>query len=185
MKLSLISPVLPVLIIACLVAVFSSALGYQALARQITFVQGNQPRNQGQNQQGLSPEKKKSLSKYGPEDAFPNTEGQENSRRQNSRPAQRSQTASSSRPAPTPAPSATPVAMPSLTLATPPPASPSPTANAAAASGRSQQPPPISQAAAIQSADEWTVPVLSGLALVVSVALIYVLTKLREKIREG
>jgi hypothetical protein len=56
---------------------------------------------------------------------------------------------------------------------------------AAALSNPVQQLAPTQQSSIAPTASEWTVPALSILALIVSVALIYVLIKLREKIREG
>ncbi|MBL8192132.1 MAG: hypothetical protein JNK38_29245, partial [Acidobacteria bacterium] len=56
---------------------------------QITFVKAPQgsatPANRQTQQGGLTPEKKKSLSKYGPEDAFPGANEQENRQRQTNR----------------------------------------------------------------------------------------------------
>lgn len=163
-----------------------AGFGQRAVTAQITFVQAPQNRNQtqtqDQNQRGLPPEKKQSLSRYGPEDAFPGASQQEENRRQNTGSRQRSQRASASKPAPTPRRSPTPAV---TLIATPSPAivqavKPSPTM--IAARGNQFQPPSPTQQSS--SASPWAVPILSGLALIVSIALIYVLTKLIEKIRE-
>lgn len=151
---------------------------------QITFLQAPQNRNQTQDQRGLPPEKKKSLSRYGPEDAFPGAGGQDESRGRNSRTRQKSQRASSSKAAPTPKQSSTPKAL--VAEPSPPPtqaARPGPT-TLAALGNQVQQLPSARQSSSSEPAPQWTVPVLAGLALVVSIALIYVLAKLIGKIRE-
>ncbi|MGH9834837.1 MAG: hypothetical protein ACREBD_11670 [Blastocatellia bacterium] len=176
--------VFPALVVYFLAAASLSGLMQQASATQSAFVQGNQPRNQGQNQRGLSPEKKKSLSKYGPEDAFPETDEPEANRRQGARTTPPARTSSAPKYSPGPKQSATPVAKPSLILAPAIPASPSPT-TAAALRNPVQQSTPAPRSSTAQPASDWTAPVLLGLALIVSVALIYVLIKLRERIREG
>jgi len=166
---------------------------------QITFVQAPQGRNQTQNQQGLPPEKKRSLSKVGPEDVFPGANEQEENRPRQSRPQLRSQTAPASRPASIPKQSVTLVATPSVTPAQPAVATPSPTMTpaqlavatpspaifVAALDNQGHQSPLVQQSIFARVGSKLTVPVLSALALVVSAALIYVLTKLREKLREG
>jgi hypothetical protein len=182
MKIRLIFPALAVYV---LVAASPLGLTQQASATQIAFAQGNQPRNQGQNQQGLPPEKKKSLSKYGPEDAFPSPDEPQDNRRQGARTTQPARTSSAPKYSPGPKQSATPVATPSTILAPAIPASPSPTAAETALRNQVQQPTPAPQSSTVQNASDWRVPVLSGLALIVFVALIYVLIKLRERIREG
>lgn len=156
----------------------------QTVVAQITFLQAPQNRNQTQDQRGLPPEKKKSLSRYGPEDAFPGAGGQDESRGRNSRTRQKSQRASSSKPAPTPKQSSTPKAL--VAEPSPPPtqaAKQGPT-TLAASGNQIQQLAPARQSSSAEPAPQWTVPVLAGLALVVSIALIYVLAKLIGKIRE-
>jgi hypothetical protein len=182
MKIRLTFPALAVYVLA---AAFLSALTQQLSATQIAFAQSNQPRNQGQNQQGLSPEKKKSLSKLGPEDAFPGGDEPQDNRRQGARTTPPARTSSAPKYSPGPRQSATPLATPSLILAPAIPASPSPTAAAASLRNPVQQSTPALQTSTAQPASDWTVLVLSGLALIVFVALIYVLIKLRERIREG
>lgn len=179
------------LIVASVAVIALAGFGPQPITAQITFVQATQNRNQAQtqdqNQRGLPPEKKKSLSRYGPEDAFPGANQQEESRRQNTGSRQRSQRASASRPAPTSRRSPTPAAtQPTSLVAAPSPAStqpmtakPSPTMIATLGA----QFQPSSPAPQSSSASPWAVPILSGLALTVFIALIYVLTKLVEKIR--
>src|SRR5689334_10101503 len=101
---------LPLILLAALLSFFAEA---SIAVGQITFVQApprnpqTQPQSQQQGQQGLPPEKKKSLSKYGPEDVFPGAREQEDNApqptRKNSR--QSSGTAASrsvTRPSPTP-----------------------------------------------------------------------------------
>jgi len=181
-----------------MISLFVAALAgfaQQAFAMQITFVQTPQNRNQTQTQEGLPPEKKKSLSRYGPEDVFPGASEQEVNRNRESQPRRTPQTSPASRPAPkqsaTPIapPSATPSATPSVTPSALPPqldvATPSPTIIIAALDNQGRQSPLAQLASFIPFSSKWTVPVLSGLAVVVSAALIYVLTKLREKIRVG
>lgn len=181
MKIRLIFPALVVYVLA--VTLLSGA-AQQATATEIAFVQGNQPR-QGQNQRGLSPEKKKSLSKLGPEDAFPGADEPEDNRRPAARTTAPARTTSAPKYSPSPKRSATPVATPSLTLAPAISAGLSPTAAAVSQRNPVQQSTPAPLSSTAQPASDWTVSVLSGLALIVSVALIYVLIKLREKIREG
>ncbi|MGE0126955.1 MAG: hypothetical protein AB7U82_02530 [Blastocatellales bacterium] len=175
------------LIVSSLAVVALAGFGQKAVMAQITFVQTPQNRNQTQNQRGLPPEKKKSLSRYGPEDVFPGVNQQEESRGRNSGQRQRSRRASTSRPASaprqSPTPAATPVLTPSSASSQPATAKPSPTLMAVLGN-QFQQAAPARQSSSTQSASPWTVPVLSGLALIVSIALIYVLTRLIEKIRE-
>src|SRR5262249_53765857 len=89
------------------------------------------------------------------------------------------------------APSVTPTQLaaetPSPTMAPPPAAvtTPSPTMIVAALDDQARQPPLSHSFTFGQVFSKRPVPILSGLALLVSVALIYVLTKLREKIRES
>jgi hypothetical protein len=176
---------LTALAVSGLAAAALAVISRPAMATRITSVQGNQSRNQTQNQGGLPPEKKKALSRYGPEDAFPGTNEQQDNRRQGARSGQRSRRSPTPAPAPGPSPSPTRLATPSPIAAPVIPTSPSPTATAAALSNPVLQPPPAQRSSFARSASEWAVPVLSALALIVSIALIYVLVKLREKIREG
>jgi hypothetical protein len=175
------------LIIACLAAVLPSATNTRILAAQITLVQSNQPRNQGQNQQGLSPEKKSTLSRYGPEDVFPGANEREARPARSNRAMRRSRTAASVKQSTGPEQAATSIATPSPAVAALSGISngiPSPTADAMLTTRPTQQPLPPQQPSSARPS-EWTVPILSLLALVVSAALIFVLIKLGEKIREG
>src|SRR5262249_53671606 len=168
--------------LALIISLFVAALSgfaQQAYAMRITFVQAPQNPNQIQPQQGLPPEKKKSLSKYGPEDVFGTSE-QEESRTRDSAQPRRSKT----KPTPAPKPSASPVATPSV-APTQPAAAPSPTIDLSSASSQTRRLPPTQQSLSSQDGSKWTVPVLLGLAWVVSAALIFVLIKLIGKLREG
>lgn len=191
-----------------LIALLSSVAEAGALAGQITFEPSPPPRNQqgqgqqaqgqqGQGQQqgqpkqqGLPPEKKKSLSKYGPEDVFPGAREQDDSQRPPRRSSRQSATASRK---PTPAPPAANIPTPILAVAspTPPPSIPaaatpvtSPGATGAtgatATSNRPAQPP------ANNPSSSSFVPIALGSAsLLVFGALIYVVGVLRKKLREG
>ncbi|HMV87697.1 MAG TPA: hypothetical protein PLD20_13830 [Blastocatellia bacterium] len=153
-------------------------------ATQISFVPSPPPRNlqaqqqQGQPSKGLPAEKKKSLAKFGPEDAFPGAHEQEQknkaSKRQpttRSTPAPQPTLTDSSSPTPTPAP------------AVPQTASiPTPTATQPALAAALQQNPPAAGTASTSS----LVPiVLSVAALLLFSALLYVIGMLRKKLREG
>jgi hypothetical protein len=165
--------------------------GRRAAAMQITFVQAPANRNQEQtpqeNREALPPEKKKSLSQFGPEDVFPQTEEQNQSRRQGSR--RGAQTAPSPSPSPTPSAtpnrSASPEATTAPAVAIPASAAPGPPDGATTGGGSLQQLTGTRNSTSADSPSNWALPVLSVLALIVSGALIYVLLKLRDKIREG
>lgn len=148
-----------------------------AFAMRITFVQVPQNRDQTETQQGLPPEKKRSLSEYGPEDVF--SEQEMNDPRQ-----------SGSRRKPLSAPRSNPSSAPkqsAYTAATPllqqGAADPSPTINVTALDNQGRQPPLVQLTPSVRVVSKWTVPILSGLALVVFAALIYVLNKLRLLLR--
>ncbi len=173
-----------VLTITCLAIVVANATNSQVSARQITFVQGDQSRGQEQNRGGLPPEKKKSLTQYGPEDIFPGVAEQEENRGQSTRRSQRSQSPSS-RPSTSTTQPALPVATPSPAVVLTSAAKPSPTIAVATLTSSGQQFTLPRQPSPAHSPTDWAIPVLSVLALIVSAALVYVLMKLREKIREG
>ncbi|MGH9769064.1 MAG: hypothetical protein ACREAB_16675 [Blastocatellia bacterium] len=175
----------PALISSVFAVAALAGFAQQSLAIQITFVQAPQSRNQTQKEQGLPPEKKRSLSKVGPEDVFPGANEQETNRPREPQPQLRSRPAPASRPASITKQSAAPVVTPPVMPVQPAVATPSPTIFVAALENQDRQPPLDQQSIFAQVGSKWTVPVLSGLALVVSAALVYVLTKLREKIREG
>lgn len=137
--------------------------------------QQSQPR--GQRQSGLTPEKKRSLSNYGPEDVFPGEAADRQQQNRNAtRPAQTRRPArTASAPAQTPSPTATsmpvssPEAAPSISL----PVN-SDQSGAGSISGAPSQSPP-----------DWLLPVLAALTLLVLTAFLYTLYKLYEKMREG
>ena len=56
--------------LALIVVAFAGAPGNPASATRTAFAQSQQPRNQAQSQEGLPPDKKKTLSGFGPEDVF-------------------------------------------------------------------------------------------------------------------
>lgn len=174
--------------LALIVVAFAGAPGSPASATGIAFAQSQQPRNQAQPQEGLPPDKKKTLSGFGPEDVLgPYVEDPRN--RQPGRPQRK--------PQPTPTLQSPPAQRPTATSAAAPPAQPS----ATPAQSSTAEPSPTVAAATIDmgtqpsltqgdSSDKlipkWAAPIgLILLALLVSVALIFTLTKLVEKIREG
>ncbi len=175
--------------LSLIISVFGAALAGFAeapFAMQITFVQAPQSRGQTQPQQGLPPDKKKSLSKYGPEDVFPE---QEESRGRDSRRGGQPTPTPRSSPSPSPSlkPSVTPSATPSATSSQSKTPIPSPTVLTASFDNQSPQQPLDQQSSSDKSVSnsKWVLAVLIALALVVSVALIYVIGKLKETLREG
>lgn len=156
---------------------------------QITFVKtadGNNQttaNNRQAQQGGLSSDKKKSLSKYGPEDAFPGATEQEDKQRQSNRTNQRRSGASSSQlstPASTPAqtPTATPITTQIAATPQPTPSSPAPTAGSNDRTSNLTVKPPD------QPAGLSLVPVsLATAALLVFGALVYILGTLRKKLK--
>jgi len=173
----------PALIISVFVLATPAGLDQRAFVTQITFVQAPQSRNQTQNQQGLPPEQKRSLSKYGPEDVFGASEQEEN-RNRDSEQQRRSRT----RPTPAPIQSATPEATPTVAPSATPTqlaAAPGPTIAVASAGSQARRLPPTQGSLSGQDDSKWTVPVLLILAWVVSAALIFVLIKLIGKLRES
>lgn len=175
--------------LALIVVAFAGAPGSPASATLTAFAQPQQPRNQAQPQEGLPPDKKKTLSGFGPEDVFGVPEED---------PRNRQTGRQRGKPLPTPATQPTPPQRPPATSAAArseqPPASqvqssspaPSPTV-AAAPIENGLQSPSLSQG---DSSDKmfpkWVTPIsLIAMALLVSAALIFTLTKLVEKIRES
>lgn len=137
-----------------------------------------QSQSRGQRQSGLTPEKKRSLSNYGPEDVFPGeaADRQQQDRSatrqaQNRRPARGSASSPAQTPSPTatPIPVSTPEAAPSLSL----PVNSDQSGAGSLSSNPSQSPP------------DWLLPVLAALSLLVLTAFLYTLHKLYEKMREG
>lgn len=164
----------------------------EAAAPQITFVQTpqrTQPAQPGpQRQQGLSPEKKKSLSKYGPEDVFPGAQEQDETGRPKQA-AQRTQTQRTSPRNNQPKPSASPARIPPATptpvsvTATPESSPPQVAATQLAnALAKNQQSLPATRE---KSSSVFVPIVLSAATLLVFGALIYVLGMLRKRLREG
>lgn len=146
------------------------------MVRAADAVHPQQSQSRGQRQSGLTPEKKRSLSNYGPEDVFPGEAADRQQQNRNAtRPAQTrrpARTASSSpaqNPTPTATPVSTPEAAPSLSL----PVN-SDQSGAGSISGNPSQSPP-----------DWLLPVLAALTLLVLTAFLYTLYKLYEKMREG
>ncbi len=139
-------------------------------------LQGSQTRGQDRRQPGLTPEKKRSLSNYGPEDVFPGESGdrqQERSSsrpapaRRNSRPASANSTTPQSTPTPLPVLSSTPDVKPSImapTNAEPAGVTPQMTNN-------------------VQAPPGWLLPTLAAVTLLVLTAFLYTVYKLYEKLR--
>jgi hypothetical protein len=206
----------PTILISTFAVLAGAGLAQPSTAAQISFVQSAQSRSQPPPQQGLPPEKKKSLSKYGPEDVFPGANEQEDNRgratqsKANSTPAARPQSAfrrssagarsavspstspsgassvtSMPAPASAPAPSAVTSQSPATAASRSTAVAPSPTIVVAASGDRPGQTIAPRQSSMLPFAAKWNAPILSIMALVVSAALVYVLAKLREKIREG
>lgn len=160
-------------------------------AAQITVERGAPPRNltPAPAQQNLPPEKKKSLSKFGPEDVFPGAQDQETKDRQRSRSGRRS--SASIKPSPTlqatpqPTPAATPEIKPTPSP-TPSPTiqepAPRPTSTAVVAGVALTQP---SGPGPQSSPPGWLLPSLALFSLMVLSAFIYVLIRLFEKLRKG
>jgi hypothetical protein len=159
--------------------IFAALAGFAqpGFAMQITFVQVPQNRDQTETQQGLPPEKKRSLSRYGPEDVFSEQE-MNDARKPRSR--RKPQPGSGSNPSPALKQSAAPVVTPALQLEA---ATPGPSLKVAALDNQGLQPPLPQLTPSVRVVSKWTVPVLSGLALVVFAALIFVLNKLKSLLR--
>ena len=171
------------ILLATLLTLFAKA---EAVTGQITFVQ-SPPRNQ-QGQQGLSPDKKKSLSKYGPEDVFPGAREQEDKSTRPSRKSSRrssgktaSRTASTPVPSPIPPEISTTTPIPDAASATPPLLLAAATPVVVTATGNH-----LAQSPAKNPTSTTLVPIALGAAsLLVLGALIYVTGLLRRKLREG
>lgn len=125
-------------------------------------------------QSGLTPEKKRSLSNYGPEDVFP---GETSDRQQQDRtpPRQTRSRRPSRSAASVPAPTATATPLP--VLATTP--DPGPTVQLLAGQTQTGSLP------AAQAPPDWLLPVLGALTLLVLTALLYTVYKLYEKLRRS
>lgn len=157
-----------------------------ARAPQITLEQGTPPRTQ--NQQGLPPDKKKSLSRLGPDEVFPTRDPNDTPEKANRPPAAPKPrtaakpspiAASTPRPAPSAEPTATPLRIESVVGATIAPTI-APTVAPAVMTG---------QVSALPSAPPaepagWQFPVVLGATCAVFVAFVGVLFRLRRKLRE-
>ncbi|MBO0724733.1 MAG: hypothetical protein J2P52_03955 [Blastocatellia bacterium] len=177
--------------LSLIIVIFASAPGGLAFTTPVAVVQSQQPRNQTQPQQGLSPNQKQNLTKIGPEDVFGPTG--DDTRRPGSR------STSPRRPAPTPVlpssppprQSATPVRQPSppqqssTATSQPSTVTPSPTIAAPTLAVGAQQSALSQDDSPGKIPTKWAAPILIAMALVVSAALIFTLSKLVEKIREG
>ncbi|MEK7830441.1 MAG: hypothetical protein AAB401_05100 [Acidobacteriota bacterium] len=162
-------------------AIFAVLYLCQTAIAQITFVQTptqQRPQGQGQSAQpGLSPEKKKSLSKYGPEDAFPGAREQEGNQRRSNRTAPRQSTPAPQPTTPAPSPTITPSTVTAV-LPTPVFRAPTPLATVAASTE-------INKSQTGKSGASVLVPVtLSAAMLLVFGALIYVVGMLRKKLKQ-
>ncbi len=164
----------------------------------LALVQSTQGRPQGQNQQGLPPNKKRSLSNYGPEDVFPVEPEQNEVRNQGSRAPSRSASRSrTSTTVPNPTSMAPPVISERMSLPATPdplatpadpatPATPTPTAAVAVSSLGQPQSLARPQTNAGPPTDvRWMLGGLALASVVIFTALVYVLFKLKEKLREG
>jgi hypothetical protein len=180
---------LPLILLVTLLSFFAEA---SIVAGQITFVQApprtpqGQPQSQQQGQQGLPPEKKKSLSKYGPEDVFPGAREQEDNAPQPTRKNSRQSagaTASRSVTKPSPTPPANAAATPIPLAVSPTPLPLLAAATPAVVPVTSNR---LTQSPAKNSAPSPLGPIaLAAASLLVLGALIYVLGILRKKLREG
>jgi hypothetical protein len=164
-----------------------------ASATPITLVNAQQSRNQSSSQGGLSQEKKRELSRMGPEEFFGTPSGEE-SRRGAAQGTQNGRR----KGAPTPTPSAA-SRQEAASAATQPPltqppasssqqpavATPSATIPAPTLAAGIQQSPLSQEDSPGKIDSKWAATILIVMALVVSGALIFTLTKLLEKIREG
>ena len=178
--------------LSLILVVFASAPGGLAFTTPVAVIQSQQPRNQTQSQQGLSPNQKQNLTRIGPEDVFGPT-GDESRRPGSTTRAPR-------KPAPTPALQSSPLPRQSAT----PVREPSTQQQSSAASAQPSSSPVSSptiaaptlavgaQSSALNQDDspgkiptKWAAPILIAMALIVSLALIFTLTKLVEKIKEG
>ncbi len=171
-------PLAPAFLSCCLIAV-------PIFATQISFVPSPPPRSpqtqqqqQGQPSKGLPAEKKKSLAKFGPEDAFPGAREQEQKNKASKRQP-------NARSTPPPQPTLTTSSSPTPTNASAVPLTASiPTQTAtqpALAAALQQNPPPAGTA----STSPLVPIVLSVAALLLFSALLYVIGMLRKKLREG
>jgi len=176
--------------LALIVVALAGAPGNPTSATRTAFAQSQQSRNQGQSQEGLPPDKKKTLSSFGPEDVFGVPEEDPRNRQTGKQQTRK--------PQPTPAVQSPPPQRQPTTSAV----APSAQSSAAPVQSSSPEPSPTVPAAALEngiqspslgqgdSSDnmfpKWVAPTgLIAMALIVSALLIFTVTKLVEKIREG
>jgi hypothetical protein len=133
-----------------------------------------------QAQQGLSPDRKKSLAGIGPDEIFPENTPSETNKKTNREP-DRSRQATKPLPAPAPVvrPTVKPPIIPVAASANAPVVEPE-----AVASSSTSDPIPVvaRQRATSAPVSSWTLFTMSLLTLVIFVGLIYVLQKLKEKL---
>lgn len=149
----------------------SGPLGLAGALPQISLVQTQPPR--GQQQESLPPDKKRSLSGIGPDEVF-----RERNEAPAAQPRPDNRSRNSSKPAATPAPTATPTP---ATTPTPQPPRETPTALPAAAPLLTSTPAPP----APTPVSSWLLPGLGLLSLFVFAALVFVVTRLRQLLRQG
>jgi hypothetical protein len=175
--------------LALIVVALAGALGSPASATRTAFAQSQQPRNQAQSQEGLPPDKKKILSGFGPEDVFGVPEEDPRSRQQGKQARKPQPTPAIQSPPPQRQPAtsaAAPSAQPSGSPVQSPTPEPSPTVAAAPLENGLQSPSLGQGDSSDKIFPKWAAPIgLIVMAMLVSAALIFTLTKLVEKIREG
>jgi uncharacterized membrane protein len=175
--------------LALIVVAFAGAPGSPTSATRTTFAQSQQPRNQAQSQEGLPPDKKKTLSSFGPEDVFGVPEEDPRNRQQGRQTRKPQPTPAIQSPPPQRQPAtsaAAPSAQPSATPVQSSSPEPSPTVAAAALENGIQSPSLGEGDSSDKIFPKWAAPIgLILMALIVSALLIFTLTKLVEKIREG
>lgn len=175
------SSVLVLSAILALLCLFQNGNLAQSAVAQITFVQTPaQQRTQGQS--GLSPEKKRSLSKYGPEDAFPGAREQEGNQKQPNRAAQRKFS-----PAPETSPTTKPAPSPAITpsVVTAAATSPTPALRTSDPGSKAISSTEIGKSQSGNPRASVLVPVtLSAATLLVFGAFIYVVGMLRKKLKQ-
>jgi hypothetical protein len=175
--------------LALIVVAFAGAPGSPASATWTAFAQSQQPRNQAQSQEGLPPDKKKTLSGFGPEDVFgvPDEDPRNRQAGRQTRKPQPTPALQSPPPQRQPAPSpVAPSAQPSASPVQSSSPEPSPTVAAAPIENGLQSSSLGQGDSSDKMFPKWVAPIgLIAMALIVSVLLIFTLTKLVEKIREG
>ena len=160
----------------------TACLALLLLGAPTALAQANRQQGQ-QGQQGIPAEKKRSLSRIGPEDVFPGAREQEGNRpaRESAAPRRRESAAT---PRPSPSPTPTPASVPDQSPIGPTGSSalPSPTP---AVEVKTNEPATSAASTAAIPPPSWLLPLLIAVALIVLTALIYVLYKLSEKLRQG